>query len=115
MRFSTSQILSIARPDGFDAGMIEKVLHLVHPLHNLNSHPSLRGKWALKGGTALNLFIFRHPRLSIDIDLNYVGALEREEMLADRPKIERAVQAVFPEKDSPYEECPKNTPGASGG
>ncbi|MYD90360.1 MAG: nucleotidyl transferase AbiEii/AbiGii toxin family protein [Caldilineaceae bacterium SB0662_bin_9] len=95
MRFSASQILSIARPDGFDAGMIEKVLHLVHLLNNLNSHPSLRGKWALKGGTALNLFVLRHPRLSIDIDLNYIGALEREEMLADRPKIERAIQAVF--------------------
>lgn len=95
MRFSASQILSIARPDGFDAGMIEKVLHLVHLLNNLNSHPSLRGKWALKGGTAPNLFVLRHPRLSIDIDLNYIGALEREEMLADRPKIERAIQAVF--------------------
>lgn len=47
----------------------------------------------MKGGTALNLFILRHPRLSIDIDLNYVCALEREEMLADRPKIEGEINA----------------------
>ena len=46
-------------------------------------------------GTALNLFLFDLPRLSVDIDLNYVGALEREAMLADRPKVEQAVQAVF--------------------
>ena len=89
------EILPIAKPDGFDEGTVEKVLHLVHLLNVLNSHPALRGKWVLKGGTALNLFVLRHPRLSVDIDLNYIGALGREEMLADRPKIEQAAQAVF--------------------
>jgi predicted nucleotidyltransferase component of viral defense system len=49
----------------------------------------------LKSGTALNLFIFNVPRLSIDIDLNYVGAADREAMLAKRPKVEEALQAVF--------------------
>ena len=31
----------LARPDGFDEGMVEKVLHLVHLLNGLNSHPAL--------------------------------------------------------------------------
>ena len=39
---------------------------------------------ALKGGTALNLFRFDDPRLSVDIDLNNIGAVDREGMLADR-------------------------------
>ena len=95
MRFSAAEIQPIARPDGFDERVVEKVLHLVHLLNTLNSHPSLRGKWVLKGGTALNLFVLPHPRLSVDIDLNYIGTLERENMLADRPKIEQAAQAVF--------------------
>ena len=95
MRFSAAEIQPIARPDGFDERVVEKVLHLVHLLNTLNSHPSLRGKWVLKGGTALNLFVRPHPRLSVDIDLNYIGALERENMLADRPKIEQAAQAVL--------------------
>lgn len=95
MRFSPSEVLAIARRDGFDEGPVEKVLHLAHLLNVLNSHPSLRGKWVLKGGTALNLFVLRLPRLSVDIDLNYIGALGREEMLADRPSIEQAAQAVF--------------------
>ena len=95
MRFSAVEIQPIARPDGFDERVVEKVLHLVHLLNTLNSHPSLRGKWVLKGGTALNLFVLPYPRLSVDIDLNYIGALERENMLADRPKIEQAAQAVF--------------------
>lgn len=95
MRFSASEIVPIAKPDGFDERVVEKVLHLVHLLNTLNSHPSLREKWVLKGGTALNLFVLPHPRLSVDIDLNYIGVLERENMLADRPKIEQAAQAVF--------------------
>jgi hypothetical protein len=54
----------------------------------------LKTRIALKGGTALNLFIFNVPRLSVDIDLNYVGTSDRESMLAERPKLEQALQAV---------------------
>ncbi len=95
MRFSPSEILPMARANGFNEQVVEKVLHLLHLLNALNSHPSLKGKWALKGGTALNLFVLNYPRLSIDIDLNYIGALDRDEMLADRPRVEQAAQAVF--------------------
>ena len=95
MRFSAVEIRPIAKPDGFDERVVEKVLHLVHLLNTLNSHPSLKGKWVLKGGTALNLFVLPHPRLSVNIDLNYIGALLREKMLEERPKIEQAAQAVF--------------------
>jgi hypothetical protein len=93
--FSSSEVLPIAEATGFRAEMIEKVLHLLNLLDRLNRHPRLKGKWVLKGGTALNLFVFDLPRLSVDIDLNYVGALKREAMLADRPKVEQAAQAVF--------------------
>ena len=95
MRFSAAEIQPIARPHGFDERVVEKVLYLVHLLNTMNSHPLLNGKWVLKGGTALNLFVLPYPRLSIDIDLNYIGALKRENMLTDRPKIEQAVQTVF--------------------
>ena len=95
MRFSASEILPVARDNGFNAEVVEKVFCLMHLLNVLNAHPSLKGRWVLKGGTALNLFVLRHPRLSVDIDLNYIGALEREEMLEERPRIEQAAQAVF--------------------
>ena len=42
----------------------------------------------------MNLFHFEVPRLSVDLDLNYIGAKDRETMLAEKPKIEQAVQAV---------------------
>ena len=95
MKFSSSEILPTAGFTGFRVEMVEKVLHLLNLLNALNSHPFLKGKWVLKGGTALNMFIFDLPRLSVDIDINYIGAMDREEMLRDRPKIEQAVQAVF--------------------
>lgn len=95
MKFSSSEILQTAASTGFRAEMVEKVLHLLNLLNALNSHPFLKGKWVLKGGTALNMFIFDLPRLSVDIDLNYIGELDREEMLVDRTKFEQAAQAVF--------------------
>ncbi len=95
MKFSSSEIMPVAESTGFRAEMVEKVLHLLNLLGALNSHPFLKGKWVLKGGTALNMFMLDLPRLSVDIDLNYIGKLDREEMLMDRPKLEQAAQAVF--------------------
>ena len=111
MRFSATEVLSIADTNGFDAEVVEKVLHLMHLLNLLNSHPSLRGKWVLKGGTALNVFVFPFPRLSVDIDLNYIGKLERESMLADRLIFERAANAVFSREGFTVRSVPREHAG----
>lgn len=79
---------------GFGVEALEKVIRLLELLEGLRSHPFLGSRVALKGGTALNLFVFEVPRLSVDIDLNYTGAAERDAMLAERPKVEQAIQAV---------------------
>ncbi len=79
---------------GFQAEPLGKVQRLLELLESLRSHPFLKERIALKGGTALNLFVFKLPRLSVDIDLNYIGSKDREAMLSDRPKFEQAVQAV---------------------
>lgn len=60
----------------------------------MRAHPFLKGRLALRGGTALNLFHFDVPRLSVDIDVNCIGEAARDGMLADKPKIEEAVVAV---------------------
>lgn len=95
MRISAAKLTADAEATGFRPDMLEKVAQLLGLLNSLRSHPSLKAKWVLKGGTALNLFIFNVPRLSVDIDLNYVGAKDRDQMLGERPKVEEAVQAVF--------------------
>jgi hypothetical protein len=56
--FSPSEILPVAESTGSKADVIEKVFHLLNLLNKLNSHPFLKGKLALKGGSALNLFVF---------------------------------------------------------
>ena len=86
MKISAEKLAIEAASAGFRPEVLEKVAQLLGLLEALESHPFLKGKLALKGGTALNLFIFDVPRLSVDIDLNYVGAEERETMLSQRPK-----------------------------
>ncbi|MBI3075686.1 MAG: nucleotidyl transferase AbiEii/AbiGii toxin family protein [Deltaproteobacteria bacterium] len=94
MKLALEELQREAAATGFLAETLEKALRLLSLLNALRSHPFLRTRVALKGGTALNLFVFDVPRLSVDIDFNYVGAVEREVMLAERPKVEQAVQAV---------------------
>lgn len=83
-----------AATTGFLTETLEKAIRLLSLLDGLRSHPFLKTRFALKGGTALNLFAFDVPRLSVDIDLNYIGGADRDVMLAERPKVEQAVQAV---------------------
>lgn len=83
-----------ASATGFEQEPLEKVLRLIALLDGLYSHPFLKPRIALKGGTALNLYHFDVPRLSVDIDLNYIGAPDRETMILERPRLERAIQAV---------------------
>lgn len=94
MNISREHLRAEAEATGFREDVLEKVLRLLGLLDGLRSHPFLKGRLALKGGTALNLFHFDVPRLSVDIDVNYVGAAPRDVMLAEKPKIEEAVVAV---------------------
>lgn len=94
MKVSRSKLQREAAATGFRPEVLEKVIHLLNLLEGFNSHPFLKGRWALKGGTALNLFLFDVPRLSVDIDLNYTGAADRDTLLAERPKVEQAIHAV---------------------
>lgn len=88
------QIQRAAGQMGFAADTLEKVWMLLGLLKLVNAHPFLGPRVALKGGTALNLFVFDLPRLSVDIDLNYVGATDRATMMAERPKIDAALEQV---------------------
>ena len=72
---------------GFPPRTVDKVERLLDLLVEMGEHPLLRGKLALHGGTALNLFMLDIPRLSVDIDVSYIGALDRDEMFAERPLI----------------------------
>lgn len=94
MKLTSQDLEREVAATGFSGEPLEKVFRLMGLLDALNSHPFLKTRIVLKGGIALNLFHFDVPRLSVDIDLNYIGAADRRTVLAERPKFERAVQAV---------------------
>ncbi|MDE0311942.1 MAG: nucleotidyl transferase AbiEii/AbiGii toxin family protein [Caldilineaceae bacterium] len=111
MRVSAERLAADAVATGFRSDMLEKAIHLLGLLDVMCSHPFLKGKLALKGGTALNLFVFDVPRLSVDIDLNYVGNESREAMLEERPRLEEAIQAVFSREDFSIRRIPQEHAG----
>lgn len=106
MNLSRERLTAEASRTGFRPDMLEKVARLLALLDALHAHPMLKGKLALKGGTALNLFLADVPRLSVDIDLNYVAAEDREAMLTERPLLEQAVAAVCGREDFTIRRAP---------
>ncbi len=84
-------VLQLAAASGFRPETLEKVLRLGEMLGDVGGHALLGDRLALKGGTALNLLFPDPPRLSVDLDFNYVGSEDRETMRAERPLVERAI------------------------
>lgn len=76
---------------GFVRDTLEKVTRLADILEYLNTNPVLKDSLALKGGTAINLTIFNLPRLSVDIDMDYLITNSREEMLESREVINSTI------------------------
>lgn len=111
MKLISQDLAREATATGFPPEALEKVFRLMGLLDALNGHPYLGPRIALKGGTAFNLFVLNVPRLSVDIDLNYIGAADREIMLAERPKIEQAVQAVCRREELMIQRMPSDHAG----
>jgi hypothetical protein len=97
---SRERLLQEAGATGFRPESLEKVIRLIGLLNGIFGQPFLRDRLVLKGGTALNLLLFDVPRLSVDIDLNYIGSVSREGMEAERPELERRLQRVGVEADA---------------
>lgn len=94
MTRSISDLRQLETATGFRADTIERVLLLLDLLGAIRAHPLCGPRVALKGGTALNLFLLAAPRLSVDIDLNYVGTADRATMDLERPLVDRGLQAA---------------------
>ena len=92
---STEKLKRIADETGYQASSVEKALRLLDLLDEFNRHPYLNGRLALKGGTALNVFHLDYDRLSVDIDLNYIGALDRTTMQRERPHVDAAIDQLL--------------------
>ena len=81
-----------AKELGFIRDTLEKVYPMADILEYFNTNPFLSENLALKGGTAINLTVFNLPRLSVDINLDYLKADRREEMLKNREVINSVIE-----------------------
>lgn len=94
MNLSKERIDFVASETGFRQEVLEKVAQLISLMDVISQDEFLKNRVVLKGGTALNLFHFDLPRLSVDIDLNYIGSLDPEVMKKERDEIEKLLFAI---------------------
>ena len=87
----------VSSETGFLRDPLEKVYRLLELLGTITSAPDIEGKLLLKGGTALQFVYLDYRRLSVDIDFNYVGSVEKEVMEKDRDRIRDMLSRIFNE------------------
>ncbi len=100
MKLQTKHDLElVSRHGGYRPEILEKVYVLIDLLRDLMSVEVLNESLVLKGGTAMNIFCTDTlPRLSVDLDFNYIRSLSRDEMLLDRKRIEESLFRMYVEK-----------------
>ncbi|MFW6135102.1 MAG: nucleotidyl transferase AbiEii/AbiGii toxin family protein [Elusimicrobiota bacterium] len=86
---------TIAERTDFRKDLVEKIIRMNDLMYDIFSHPYLKDRVLLKGGTCLNFCYLDKPRLSVDIDLNYVGAIDKETMLKEREEVNRALKIII--------------------
>lgn len=84
----------ISSQTGFQRDNLEKVWRLTVLLKRIFETPSLKDKFLLRGGTALNFIHFDIPRLSVDIDLDFIGALGKAEMEFQKPTLIKEIKEL---------------------
>ncbi len=92
--FSVEYLTNLAERTGFRTEGLQKQMTLLSILRDINRHPKLKTAYALRGGTAINLMWFSLPRLSVDIDLNYIGSPDRDIMQKERPHLEAELKKL---------------------
>ena len=86
-QYNRKELDDKARENGYNRDTFEKVLRLEKILAFLNTDKYMREHLLLKGGTAINLTVFKLPRLSVDIDLDFIPNLTRDETIMERVKL----------------------------
>jgi predicted nucleotidyltransferase component of viral defense system len=92
LKISDHELKFEAKNRGYRPEILEKVYRLLDLLEQFMAVPYLAERLALKGGTAINLFCTENfPRLSVDLDFNYIGNIDRDALRSEREKLESIV------------------------
>lgn len=95
VEISKGYLESVSARTNFHRDTLEKLYRLVDLLKDFNEHPILKEAIILKGGTAINFSYFDYPRLSVDLDFNFIGGISKIEKDEKKPKVRRALGDIF--------------------
>lgn len=84
----------LSKETTYQVDLLEKVYRLTELLKEITS-TELKETLILKGGTAINFIHLDLPRLSVDIDMDYIGSTDKNHMLDEREKIDRLSRKIF--------------------
>ncbi len=104
-------IESAASQTGYQASSLKKVIRLGDLAGDITRHPLLGKGLVLKGGTALNLGFGPPSRLSVDLDFNYVGSIDRDQMIKERPLYENVLIVLAERKGYVAQQSPDTFAG----
>lgn len=100
MNYSRKYIEALNKDNNFIKNNLEKVVRLLDVLIFISTElDPYGGKLVLKGGTAINLMYTNLARLSVDIDLDYIGSLDKEKASQDRDIIMDALDNYMISED----------------
>ena len=100
MNYSRKYIEALNKDNNFIQNNLEKVVRLFDILKFISTELDPYGdKLVLKGGTAINLMYTNLARLSVDIDLDYIGSLDKEKASQDRDIIMDALDNYMISED----------------
>lgn len=112
LKISDFELRQDAKARGYRPEMLEKVYHLLHLLEEFMAVPYLSERLALKGGTAINLFCTdQFPRLSVDLDFNYIGSADRHIMQQEKPELEAILLDICKRRQYELHRNPKGHAG----
>lgn len=97
INLSQKNVVKMAKETNFIKDNVEKVMRLADILEFVFTS-KWKDKLVLKGGTAINLFYRELPRLSVDIDLDYIGDT-KEEMERDKEELWNFLQTALFQKN----------------
>ncbi len=95
MRLSAEETFWIADERGFTAEPVERMIRLFDVLEKFAGDEVMGPRMALVGGTALNAFHAELPRLSLDIDIHYMGAGGSVRIDEERPAFENRALRIM--------------------
>ena len=98
MRLSADEISSIAEGRGFATEPVERMIRLFDVLDTFSGDEVMGPRMALVGGTALNAFHADLPRLSLDIDIHYMGEGGSVRIDKERPVFEDRALRIMEDK-----------------